>query len=292
MDGSGRGIGSARSGCECHGRHRVRIAVDEDLFLRLAGDGRYPLWLIHAYGDCGRSYMALFDRDPLREFTLIVPDLPGFGGSLPRRHHASLDGMADVLAALIERRVPSGPIGLVGHSLGSAVAVRAAQRIEGRVCAMFSIEGNLTESDGYFSGSADESEVPEEFQRRLAKLIWARATSRELRRYGGSVLSADAETLWWLSRDSKQAARGDALGAEYRSLACPSLYYWSAASTPEVTQDYLHEHCIRQEMYSGGHWPMLEDPDQTASAIGKFFREAFGLASDTDMGPTRSIQTQ
>lgn len=251
----------------------MRIETEGNVLVRVAGDGPRPLWFIHGYGDSGWSFAPLFGTALARDFALRVPDLPGFGASPAQVHRASIDGMADVLVGLIEQLTPVSPIGLVGHSLGGPIAVRVARRLAGRVRALFSVEGNLTEADAYFAGKAAEVDDPDAFKHTFTDAIWSMAASRpDLRRYHASLAFADPATLWNLGRDSTRAGGDGVFGAEYRSLSCPTLYYWSDLSTPRVTRRYLDEHGIRHRQYiDAAHWPMVDSPDETGLAMSEFF---------------------
>jgi pimeloyl-ACP methyl ester carboxylesterase len=87
----------------------------------VAGDGE-PLLLVHGLGGSAANWLALAPL-LLPGRRLIVPDLPGHGGSDPLPAAASLTAYADSLAALLE-----GPAAVVGHSLGGAIALRLAIR--------------------------------------------------------------------------------------------------------------------------------------------------------------------
>jgi pimeloyl-ACP methyl ester carboxylesterase len=80
-----------------------------------------PLLLIHGYGGAAWNY------DPMAPLLvgrrLIIPDLPGHGGSSPLPAVRTLAGFADVLASLLEE-----PVDVFGHSLGGVVALRLAER--------------------------------------------------------------------------------------------------------------------------------------------------------------------
>ena len=88
---------------------------------------------------------------------------------------------------------------------------------------------------------------------------------------GGVLCLATPEALLGLGRSANAASAGDGLGAEYRALAVPSLYYWSHANTPVATREYIHRHALCNRSFNAGHWPMIEDPEATAQQIASFF---------------------
>jgi pimeloyl-ACP methyl ester carboxylesterase len=254
----------------------------EGAFVRRAGvKGGPALWCVPALGDSGDSFAPLFATRLGSLFELWAPDLPGVGATPVAAAVVDLDGLMEWLVRIISRASPDAPLGLVAHSLGAAVAVRVARRLAGRVIGVFSIEGNLTEADAYFSGLAASFDHPELFKQELVARVGTLADqtgerAREsLVRYHRSLRGASAETLWRLARSAKAASDGDALGAEYRALGVPSVYYWSAGNTPVSTQAYLKEHRVRAAAFEGGHWPMIEQPHETASQIAGFFEPLF-----------------
>jgi pimeloyl-ACP methyl ester carboxylesterase len=107
--------------------------VFTDLQERRRGGVRYfvggagpPLVLVHGLGGWAGNWRAVASR-LVGERRLIVPELPGHGGSEPLRNARSLDpfvdAVLDVLAA--EGALPAP---WVGHSLGALVGVHAAVR--------------------------------------------------------------------------------------------------------------------------------------------------------------------
>lgn len=259
-----------------------RAEIVDGAVVRRAGTAEAPvLWLVHALGDSSLSYAPLFSTHLPSRFELLAPDLPGAGVTPFEPHVNSLDALADRLARTIDHRTPFGPVGLVGHSLGATVAVRTASMLAGRIVGVFSIEGNLTESDAYLSGQAMDFEVPEAFHDYLLRRVRAMAESdvparsHALWRYHASLTFAAPDALWALGRSASAASTRDRLGEEYRALTVPSLYYWSAENTPVATQAYLREHQIRNVAFSGGHWPMIDNPQQAAAEIASFFEPVF-----------------
>ena len=107
------------------------------LFVRVV-DGRDPgaarpdAWFIHGLAGSSTNWISLagiLDR----QARCYLVDLPGHGRSdPPPRNSYRLADMADVVAALIRQR-STGPIHLVGHSLGAMVAVHLASRHPGLI---------------------------------------------------------------------------------------------------------------------------------------------------------------
>jgi pimeloyl-ACP methyl ester carboxylesterase len=71
--------------------------------------------------------------------------------------------------------------------------------------------------------------------------------------------------MWTLGRD----ARTKDFGQRYRSLTCPTLYLWSASTTPPATAEYLARHRIpARRLDVEHHWPWLVDPSAIAGFVG------------------------
>lgn len=91
----------------------------------VCGEGD-PVVLVHGLGGAASNWVALAPLlEPGRR--LLVPELPGHGGSEPLPAARSLNAYADSLAAVAECEGFS-PAVLVGHSLGGAIVLRQAIR--------------------------------------------------------------------------------------------------------------------------------------------------------------------
>jgi pimeloyl-ACP methyl ester carboxylesterase len=95
----------------------VKCAIDA----RGAGE---PLVLLHGLGASRMVWRRAAPR-LARERLVLAPDLPGLGSSSPAGPGFALDGVAEVLAGVLEQRA-GGPFDLLGTSLGGAVAVYLA----------------------------------------------------------------------------------------------------------------------------------------------------------------------
>lgn len=85
------------------------------------GDGP-PLLLIHGYGGAAWNFSELAPLLPGRR--LLIPDLPGHGGSGRLPAGPTMAAYADAVAACL----PDEAVDVFGHSMGGAVALRLAER--------------------------------------------------------------------------------------------------------------------------------------------------------------------
>jgi pimeloyl-ACP methyl ester carboxylesterase len=85
-----------------------------------------PLVLVHGLTGAAANWVELVP-ELARLYTLLVPDLPGHGGSAPLPSAPNLDAFADRVRLLAEREGML-PAAVVGHSLGGLIALRMALR--------------------------------------------------------------------------------------------------------------------------------------------------------------------
>jgi len=107
-------------------QHHERRGARIRLFA--AGEGP-PLLLVHGFGGAAWNFEEL--APPLPGRRLLIPALPGHGGSAPLPA-PSLAGFADVLGGLLDAEgIEQADV--FGHSLGGVVALRLAARRPERV---------------------------------------------------------------------------------------------------------------------------------------------------------------
>jgi pimeloyl-ACP methyl ester carboxylesterase len=91
----------------------------------VGGEGP-PLLLVHGLGGAAANWRA-FAPSLAARWRVVVPELPGHGGSAPLPAAPHLDAFADAVLAVAEAEAAL-PASWVGHSLGGVVALRAAIR--------------------------------------------------------------------------------------------------------------------------------------------------------------------
>jgi len=109
-------------------RLRFAISDNQDAF-GPDGPGTPPIWAvnIHGYFAAGGMYARESARLAARfGWRVVNPSLPGFGGSDPLDwHEVSMEALSEQIELLLDH-VDAGPVVLLGHSMGGAVAVRFA----------------------------------------------------------------------------------------------------------------------------------------------------------------------
>jgi pimeloyl-ACP methyl ester carboxylesterase len=89
------------------------------------GDGERVVIMLHGFLGSGRNLGSLARRlsDRDRSLRIVLPDLRGHGSSPPLPSGADLGTLARDVLDLADRLTPSGPMDLLGHSLGGRVAL-------------------------------------------------------------------------------------------------------------------------------------------------------------------------
>lgn len=130
----------------------MEVALINGLFVRMTGPPAGPtLILLHAFADSSQAFIPLFAMPLADRFRLVAVDLAGFGASPPSDNVHTIAEHAEAVAALVASLPTRGPVGLVAHSVTSMIAVEAVPRLSTPFAGLFSIEGNLTAQDAYFS---------------------------------------------------------------------------------------------------------------------------------------------
>ena len=252
----------------------------------VGGEGP-PLILVHGLGGAAANWTELA---PLLvpNHRLLVPDLPGHGGSEALPAVSGLEPFADRVAALAAREGML-PAPVVGHSLGGAVVLRLALRHPDAVSAVV-----LAAAAGLSLGSIWGRQLQSVFSTvrpgRLAAR-WRGLVSRSLllRRFvfgfvsvadpgsltneavegflAAQLLHTDVDSAW-------QALRADDPRQELEAVRCPVLVLWGAEDV-QLPLDDAFEYARRlraplRVIPGCGHLLIGERPDACADAIDDF----------------------
>jgi pyruvate dehydrogenase E2 component (dihydrolipoamide acetyltransferase) len=236
-----------------------RITADDVRGAAAARDGAgATVVLLHGLFDSRQGWRDLPQRLARSGLAVHAPDLPGHGDDA-----AEATGLDD-MAARIAADLPAGPLCLVGHSLGAALAVRIAARFGARVerLVLIAPAGIGARINADFLDGMLAAETPAALARALDLLdggpVGASMLSGELAR-----LAARREAL---SRLSRSLARGGMQQIDLRDeigrLACPVSVVFGTAdrildwqSVAELPPQ-VAIHLVR----GAGHLPHLAAP--------------------------------
>lgn len=93
------------------------------LSYRTKGEGK-AIVLLHGFGEDGSIWEEQYDLFPGHQ--LIIPDLPGSGGS-ELIEDMSMEGLADAVKAITEAQA-QGQVTLIGHSMGGYITLAYAEK--------------------------------------------------------------------------------------------------------------------------------------------------------------------
>ncbi len=109
-------------------------AAGETLSYLTSGAGERVILLVHGFASDARSW-GLNQPTLGQDATVHAIDLPGHG-PLPAHDIGGLDRLAETVLAAAKALSPGRPVHLVGHSMGGAVALRAAAEAPAQVRAL------------------------------------------------------------------------------------------------------------------------------------------------------------
>ena len=195
---------------------------------RSAGTEGQPLWiLLHGIGSASGSWLAQLQSAQGLGVRILAWDAPGYGQSTPvQPDQPKASDYAARLWAWLDA-LGSGPVHLVGHSLGCLMASAAAQAQPKRVKHLWL----LAPAAGY--GLADPQVRERKLHERLDKLQTLGPAGMAAQR-ASAMLSpaASAEQLAWVEHtmaqvipagytQASQMLAGDDLATYLRGLSCP-----------------------------------------------------------------------
>jgi pimeloyl-ACP methyl ester carboxylesterase len=246
-----------------------------------------PVVLFHGYADSADTWRAVLARLGAAGRRALAVDLPGFGRADRRAPGPLLpqfDDFADAVLASV------GPAVLVGNSLGSATAVRAAGRRPESVKALVALDDPL-HAHNLLARLARRREVPKAVWALTAgvpvptgALRWATAQGARRVLYGRG-LSVDPEVIvQWQQKTTSMAdvARLGRYASQYAyetrtghagiEVHCPTVVVHGRRDRiiPVHSSHLLHQLISGSDFVvlpRSGHCPQLDDPDEVVRLI-------------------------
>jgi pimeloyl-ACP methyl ester carboxylesterase len=256
----------------------------------LVGGEGPPLVLVHGLGGLASNWR-LIAPGLTAERRVMVPELPGHGGSGRLEGASSLDPFADVLLAVAEAE-DAVPAPWIGHSLGGLVALRAAVRGPDAVTGVVLVAA---------AGISSASRIGEVTVTLLGVTKPGRIAGRHRARIARSRLGRTIAFGWWGASDpagldpamaeaflegppqhTDTLTAGRALVASdprtgLDRVTCPCLCLWGADDNWVPLQDGMEYarrlHAPLRAIAGCGHLSVGERPDVVIRAIREFVAE-------------------
>ena len=276
------------------------------IFARVGGSGP-PLMLLHGYAQTNVMWHKVAP-ELARHFTLVVPDLPGYGWSdVPRSaaDHSPYTKRA-MAAAMVEAMEALGHarFALAGHDRGGRVAYRLALDHPGRLSKLATLDivptwhmwhdldARLAYRIWHWTFLALPAPGPENVIGRDAVAFWdwktaAGTKSKDLSSFDPRALAhyhaffQDPGRIHATCEDYRAGrttdlAIDDADRAAGRKIACPMLAIWGSAGIPSETKNPLDTwrewaSDVRGFAIDCGHYLPEENAPATAKALIEFF---------------------
>lgn len=254
----------------------------------VGGEGK-PVVLVHGLGGAASNWRLVAPELAVGR-RVIVPELPGHGGSDPLAAAATFDRYADAVVAVLDAEAAL-PAPWVGHSLGGLVGIRAAVRHPHAVTGLV-----LAAAAGISSSTRGSARTVAW----LGRLQPERLLTPHRRRVAGSRRGRALAFGWWgvadpaglepamaeaflagAARNADTRPAGAALaGADPRSdldrVGCPCLCLWGASDNWVPLADGI-EYARRlraplRAIAGCGHLLVGERPDAVLAAVQDFLQ--------------------
>ena len=230
-----------------------------------------PIILIHGAGGTHLHYPPELRR--LNGYKIATPDLPGHGKSKGLGKQSITDYVQTIQDFMDSINLPAAVI--IGHSMGSAIALQLALNAPERVLALVILGGGaaLRVSPAILEGTASEATFPF-VVKTIVEWSFGSETSERLKELAIKRMSETRPTV--LNGDFIACADFD-ISEKLEEIKIPTLILCGTEDkmTPPKLSKYLHEKIANSELHlveGAGHMLMLEKARETSEIIDGFIK--------------------
>lgn len=238
---------------------------------RLAGKGRLVL-LLHGWGDSAKGLRGLFDSLS-KNYQVLAVDLPGFGATQAPKSAWDLDDYSNFLKNLLSKLNLSQPYGVIGHSNGGALAVRAIslKRLQPEKLVLMAASGVRTNSKARRlflnivakTGNIATLWMPERYRQGLRKSLYGAA---------GSDMLVAPHLEDTFKKTVRQDVQADAVVISAKTL----LIYASDDDAIPIEDGKQYHKLIKDSelkvVNSAGHFVHIDQPEFVVKYIQDFLK--------------------
>ncbi len=230
---------------------------------------RPPVVLIHGAGGNHLYWPPQIRR--LHNQRIFAVDLPGHGKSEGLGHHA-IDDYSDCIIEFLKALKLNVAV-LIGHSMGSAIALSAAIRFPKRVIGLGLIGGGakMRVAPSILQSASNPSTFANTVQT-VTEFSFASQTSERLKELAAQRMSETRPTI--LHGDFLACDAFNAMG-QLSEISAPTLVLCGEEDrmTPPKYSEFLRDNIVGARMEvvaNAGHMAMLEQPEQVARILDNF----------------------
>jgi pimeloyl-ACP methyl ester carboxylesterase len=250
----------------------MQVVVDDLITnCELSGKGKLVL-LLHGWGDSLHGLHAL-QSALAKHYQVLAVDLPGFGSTEAPKTVWNLDDYAGFIAALLKKLELPQPYGVIGHSNGGAVAIRAISLhlLDPKRLVLLAASGIREKQHARRlalkviakTGNAATLWMPDRYRQALRKSLYGAAGS-------------DLLVMPQLQETFKKTVRQD-VQADAKNIAAPTLLIYAADDEAvPLSSGHRYQQLIANSklevMHESGHFVHLDQPEKVLHLIEEFLQ--------------------
>ena len=250
----------------------MNILIHDNVFIRqhVKDNAKGDIWFLHGLGESSLCFREGFEFFRDMDYNLYAPDFPGFGSSPRQKDCQTIAALSGILRDVITAISQGRDIHLVGHSMAGLVMTEMCHAHSlAHVKSIVSIDGTLIvvpEVAQRLTSLSPENSVKETYD-----VFYAHAqTSPALMRYIASLNFTDPRTLYNFAQETYTYSGKDRAGQRYLDLDIPRLYIYGEQSWSGESVSFLKAHDMAVFGAAGGHWPMIDSPEDCYQRILEF----------------------
>ena len=236
------------------------------------------LLFVHGLGESGLCFEHLLERSELSDYRLLVPDLPGYGRSPWIKGAAlSLEEQADHLASWLDR-LQTGPVMVLGHSMGGVVALLLAERHPQLVSFIIDVDGNKSPADCVFSSQAARYGLQvfaaTGFDEMRETIFHRGIEDAAQRGYYVSLRLSDPRAYHRNSLDLMKISETETMADRLADLSVPSVYIAGVpGGVSSHSRKLLQSASVPlHDISPSGHWPFIDQREDFLSLLTELLR--------------------
>jgi pimeloyl-ACP methyl ester carboxylesterase len=250
--------------------------IDLSVNMRNASDDL--VLFLHGFGCAKETFDQAFEIPELRNFSLCSFDFPGHGQSdrlQPSLY--SLETYAEIANSLVDR-IDHKRVFIVGHSMGGAVAVIAAQGRQDIAC-LVSVDGNLVSQDCGIVSRSTAAQSAEEFARSGYSDFAARlkgSPRQDEVAWANWYAEAEPSALHASARSLVEWSDSGKLLDLFGEIDC-GAYIYGDQEQKSYLLPLLYKSAGHASVYRiphAGHFVMIDDPFQFYSVLTRTLNDA------------------